>query len=246
MIDRNAQIRMVGPSSGMVMWRWVCHHDAPSICEASLELFRYALQSGEEQDDREAEVLPAQHDEEGPEHDVLVGQPELAQAAEAQRLDHAVEGAVGLQQQLPGEPGDHLAEHEGHEDQDAEHRPPAHAPVEQQRDADRDRPLDREREADDAEVVPDRGLEDGVGERADVVVESDEPVERAQPVPVEEAVDRGEPDRQQHERHVHEQGRRDERHDQQAPASASNASAGREPGPRRSPRARPSVVADMC
>ena len=35
-IDRNAQIRMVGPSSGMVMRRWVCHQVAPSSAAASL------------------------------------------------------------------------------------------------------------------------------------------------------------------------------------------------------------------
>src|SRR5215475_11920698 len=36
MIDRNIQIRMVGPSSGMVICRWICHQLAPSIAAASV------------------------------------------------------------------------------------------------------------------------------------------------------------------------------------------------------------------
>src|SRR4051794_3500422 len=35
-IDRNAQIRMVDPSSGMVTYRWICHQLAPSIAAASV------------------------------------------------------------------------------------------------------------------------------------------------------------------------------------------------------------------
>ena len=35
MIDRNAQMRMVGPSSGSVMRHWVCQKLAPSIAAAS-------------------------------------------------------------------------------------------------------------------------------------------------------------------------------------------------------------------
>ena len=35
-IDRNPQVRMVGPSSGTVIRRWTCHHDAPSIWAASI------------------------------------------------------------------------------------------------------------------------------------------------------------------------------------------------------------------
>jgi hypothetical protein len=34
-IDRNAQVRIVGPSSGIVMLRCTCHQVAPSSCAAS-------------------------------------------------------------------------------------------------------------------------------------------------------------------------------------------------------------------
>ncbi len=36
MIDRNAQMRMVGPISGRTMWRWICQYEAPSMAAASL------------------------------------------------------------------------------------------------------------------------------------------------------------------------------------------------------------------
>ena len=53
-IDRNAQVRMVGPSSGIVIRRCVCHQLAPSICGGLVELLGHALQAGEEEDDGEA------------------------------------------------------------------------------------------------------------------------------------------------------------------------------------------------
>ena len=98
----------------------------------------------------------------------------LLQGSQADGLEHRVHAAVRLEQKLPGEAGDDLGEHVGHEDQQTEDRASAHPAVQQERDGDRHRPLDHERQDEDEEVVPDRALELGGGERADVVVEADE------------------------------------------------------------------------
>ena len=67
-----------------------------------------------------------------------------------------------------------------------------------------------------ARLCPIAPWKTGSVEGAGVVVEADEPVERAQAVPVEEAVDRGQRDGQQHEGDVDEQGGGEEPDDQQA------------------------------
>ena len=91
MIERNAQIRMVGPSSGSVMYHWVCHQLAPSICGGLAELLGHALESGEHEDDREAEVLPGEDAEHRPQDDVGVGEPGWAGRRQPDGLEEGVE-----------------------------------------------------------------------------------------------------------------------------------------------------------
>ena len=48
-----------------------------------MQLVGNALQAGEQQDDREADVLPRDHDEERVEDEPEIGEPELDEPAEA-------------------------------------------------------------------------------------------------------------------------------------------------------------------
>ena len=63
MIDRNTQIRMVGPSSGSVIVPLGLPPAGAVDRGGLVQLLGNALQAGEEQDDRETEVLPGQDDD---------------------------------------------------------------------------------------------------------------------------------------------------------------------------------------
>ena len=100
-IDRKTETRIVGPSSGRVMYRIACQRVAPSIGGRLLELARDALEAGQQQDHVEAEVLPRDDDEQGEHHDRWSRPASPGQAAEADRRQGAVDEAVRLQEQLP-------------------------------------------------------------------------------------------------------------------------------------------------
>ena len=126
MIDRKIQIRMVGPSSGSVMCRVICHGVAPSIEAASRQLGRDALQAGEEQDDPEADVLPGDHDEQRVEHESASASHCWTRPPSPTALQQLVDEAVRLQHQQPDDRGDHLGQHVRRED-DQPQRPPGRA-----------------------------------------------------------------------------------------------------------------------
>ena len=131
------------------------------------QLVRHVRQSGEEQDDGEADVLPGEDEQQRPDDHVEVGEPRLHQAAQPERPQQGVRRAVVHQDELPHDADGDLGEHVGHEDQQPEHGAPAEAAVEQQRDAERDRALDQQRPDDDDGVVAQRVEEDRVLEGED-------------------------------------------------------------------------------
>ena len=158
-----------------------------------------ALQPGQHDQDREAEVLPADDAEHHPERDVGVAQPGTGPVVQADQFQQGVDEAVGGEQQLPGEAGDHLGQHVGDEDRGPDEGASLELAVQQHRRGDRQRPLDQDRGDQDGEVVADRLDEVRVGERLDVVAEADEPLQRGEPVPGEQAVHRGQAHRQDDE-----------------------------------------------
>ena len=81
------------------------------------------------------------------------------QVAEADGLERRVDGAVGLQEQLPRESRDDLGEDVRDEDEQPERAAALEAAVEQQGDRDGDRALDEQRHREDEEVVADRAGE---------------------------------------------------------------------------------------
>ena len=77
--------------------RSVSQLDAPSIAAASCSSRGTPCRPGEEQDDREADVLPRDHDEERVEDESQVGEPELDEPAEPDASQRRVDEAVGLE-----------------------------------------------------------------------------------------------------------------------------------------------------
>ncbi len=109
-----------------------------------------------------------------------------------------------LEHQAEAGADDDLGDHVRDEDQDADEGPAADLLVQQQREADRQRPLNDEGQHDDQAVMLERLLEGGVGENDLVVAQSDPVGGRAVALPLVEAVVRGERDREDHEPHEHD------------------------------------------
>ncbi len=199
------QIRMVGAEQRQ--------RDAPGDLPRAgavdggglLQLVRDVLQSGQQQHDPEADVLPRQHHEDGEQHDVHVGQPELDQAAEAERLEHLVGEAARLQDQRPHDPGDRRRQHVGREDHRAQEPAAEELAVQQQGDADRQRPLDDHGRHGQLDRVLDRRDEGRVVERVAVVPEPDGVIQRPVARPVVEAVVGRDDDGDEDEAHEQDQ-----------------------------------------
>ena len=104
----------------------------------------------------------------------------------------------------------------------AEQASPSHPPVEQQRDAERERQLEDEREHDEDPVVLHRLAERGIAERLAVVVETDVVGQRAEAVPVVDAVVDGLDDRDDQEDDVERDRRREEEPDLEPLAPVTN------------------------
>ena len=174
MTERKIQIRIVGPSSGSVTKRSDSQLDAPSIAAASCSSSGTPCRPARKQDDREADVLPRDHDEERVEDEPQVGEPELHEPAETDAPQRRVDEPVRLEDLQEENGGDRLREDVRREEDQPEDAAPAERPVEQQRDAERERELQADRERDEDRVVPHRLPEGGVAERLAVVVEPDE------------------------------------------------------------------------
>ena len=97
MIARKAEIRIVGPSSGSVTNRSVSQLDAPSIAAASCSSRGTPWSPARKQEDREADVLPGDHDEERVEDEPRSASQSWTSAAEPDRLRAPVDEAVGLE-----------------------------------------------------------------------------------------------------------------------------------------------------
>ena len=219
MTARKAQIRIVGPSSGSVTKR----KRLPARCAVHrgrlVQLARHALEAGEEEDDREADVLPRDHDEERVEDEPEVGEPELDEPAEPDALERRVDEAVGLEDLEEDDGGDRLREHVRREEDQPQEAAAAQRPVEQQRDAERERQLQQDRERDEDRVVLHRLPEGRVAECLAVVVEPDEVGQRAEPVPgVDAVVDRLD-DRDDRGRRRRGEGGREEERDLEPPSA---------------------------
>ncbi len=206
-------MRIVGPSSGQRdvaqrrPARWRRRSPPPRAARCGIP-----CRPGEEEDDREADVLPGDHDEERVEDEPEVGEPELDEPAEADRPQRRVDEPVRLQDLEEDDRRDRLREHVRREEDEAQDAAAAQRPVEQQRDPERERELEAERERDEDRVVLHRLAEGGVAERLAVVVEPDEVGQRPEPVPGVEAVVNGLDDRDDDEDDVE----RDRRPDVQA------------------------------
>ena len=141
------------------------------------------------------------------------GEPVLGEGAEADLVEQAVDGAVGLEHQAPAGADDDLGDDVGHEDEHPDQRLPAHRPVQQQREQERDRALQHQRQHDDDEVVPRASWNVRVLEDRDVVLQADEVGGRAVALPPEEAVVAGHDDREDDEAEEDHEGRADEHGD---------------------------------
>ena len=185
-----------------------------------LELVRDALQTGQQQDHVEAEVLP-RDDEEHRQHDrVRVREPRLVERAQADRVEQAVGQSTWLEEQAPHDTGDDLRDDiRGEEDEPEDGAAPEPA-AEDERQPEREWDLDDERQDDDEDVVLDGPLEDGLRQRALVVGKADEVGQRCQAVPLEEAVVDRLDDREEHEDRVQGQGGQQEQGDRRALARA--------------------------
>ena len=110
MIARKAQIRMVGPSSGSVTRRSDLPARGAVHRRGFVELVGDTLQAREEEDDREADVLPRDHHEERVEDEAEIGEPELDERAEPHAAQDLVDEPVGLQELEEDDGGDRLGE----------------------------------------------------------------------------------------------------------------------------------------
>ena len=117
---------------------------------------------------------------------------------------------------------DRLGEDVRGEEDHAEQASPSHPPVEEQRDAERERQLEDERQHDEDPVVLHRLAERGIAERLAVVVETDVVAQRTEAVPVVGAVPDGLDDRHDQEDHVERDGGREEDPDLEPPAPVTN------------------------
>ena len=141
------------------------------------------------------------------------------------RRQRRVDDRVRLQHQREDDAGHGLRQDVRQEEQQAEDRPTAEAPIEQHRERKAERDLDEQREHDDQQVVADRGHEGLVAERGDVVLEADEVGQRREAVPLVEAVLHRLQDRQDDEDGVQDQGRQHEQPDREPPGRESRAPA---------------------
>ena len=157
MTDRKIQIRIVGPSSGSVTYREALPGRGAVHRGRLVQLARDALQAGEEQDDREPDVLPGDDDEQRVEHELEVGQPELDEAAQPEASQQLVGQPVGLQDQQPDDRGDRLGEHVGREEDRPEQAArPRSCRLSSSASAERQRQLENQGERDDDRVVLNR------------------------------------------------------------------------------------------
>src|SRR4029079_17600871 len=113
-----------------------------------VQLLRDPLQPGEEENDREADVLPRDDDEECVEDEAEGGEAELAQPAETDALQRLVDEPSGLEDLEEDDRRDRLREDVRDEENQAEEAPASHRPVDQQGDAERQRQLQAERQRD--------------------------------------------------------------------------------------------------
>ena len=203
-------MRRVGPSSGRVMWRSVVQLVAPSIAAASCSSRGMPCSPGEEEDDREADVLPRDHDEERVEDEPEVGEPQVDEAAEPDER-RTVDEPVRLEDLKEHDRGDRLREHVRREEDQAEESAAAQRPVEEERHAEGERQLEAQRQRDKDPVVVNRLAEPRVAERLAVVVQADEVGERPEAVPEVEAVTNRLDDRDDDEEGVERRRRREYR-----------------------------------
>ena len=172
-----------------------------------LELARDLLQPGQVEDHVEAEVLPRDRDEHRVEDDAGVREPF------ALNRQDAVGEPAGLEHQREDDAGDDFAEHERREVQDAQQRAAlAACALSMSATPSANGSWSISESEDEDGVVPQRAGEDGVAERALEVLQPDEVVELAEPVPLEPAevhrLDDGRDDQQQVQR---QRGREEER-----------------------------------
>src|SRR5919112_1736570 len=205
---------------------YVAMVDVPAVVGGGLVgLGGDALHPRQDDDHREADVLPGDDPDQGPDGDLRVREPVRLQEAQPQLLQHVVQRAARLQHERPAGADDDLGDDVRHEQQDPDHRLAAHLAVQQEGEQDRHRALDHEGEDHEERVVPQRGAEFRVREDGDVVLQADELRRRPEALPAVEAVVSGHHDREDDERDEDDQRRAGQDRDLQpgAPVDATRA-----------------------
>ncbi len=82
-------------------------------------------------------------------------------------------GTITRTYEIPDDRGDRLGQYVGCENHEPQEAPAEEIPVQQQREADADGQLDDQGQAGDDQIVQDRLLEDGAGQRLLVVLDAD-------------------------------------------------------------------------
>ena len=111
-------MRIVGPSSGSVMYRWICQYEAPSIAAASDSSSGMPWRPARNRITANPMYFQVRMHHQRPDGDRPGSDSQsVAQRSRARSIQEAVDGAVGLEHQAPADSDDDLGDDVRDEDQ---------------------------------------------------------------------------------------------------------------------------------